>query len=236
MKIKQTMIMGCLGATMTLLFAGGALAVKPVAPPPPPPAAYCNIDGTANSNGLSLSDMTFNGNNADDCYGVVLGNLQSSSQSTATLNGLNLWQADGAWEFLAASLDNPSGSSGGFSFSLTADNDQTSGDWTLTATDQNGAAPPNLPAYFDFVGVLKASDRYALWFFDDEKVMANNDGTFTINFKNNGGANPDLSHLNLYIRAGEDPGNELPEPGSLALLSLGLLGLGALRRSRKVTI
>ena len=49
---------------------------------------------------------------------------------------------------------------------------------------------------------------------------------------NNGGNQAGLSHLTFYD-TGSTPPQEIPEPGILALLGLGLLGIGAARRQKK---
>lgn len=50
-------------------------------------------------------------------------------------------------------------------------------------------------------------------------------------FLNANGAPKDVSHISYYVRT--DTSNDLPEPGTLSLLSLGMIGIAALRRNRK---
>lgn len=186
--------------------------------------------------GISVTDVTYEGANASDCYGVVAGNLNPSQaesfvNDTSTQPG-SVW--GGGWTHVAKD-ENGSGSGTfqGLSFTLDASgvNSANSGTWTLTVTDTNGGAPLNLPTTLDLVTILKGGNELALWFFDDVTVDSSNEGTWRISFLNNGGNRPNLSHMDLLVRNGS---NEVSEPGGLGLLGLGLAGLAALRRRRSV--
>lgn len=211
---------------LSLLVAGltsGLLATSAQAA-----SLYCA--GGEPTESISAADMKFNSVAADDCYGVVAGNLNEEDVATYA-NDNSLW--DGGWGYLVGTASETSTLIGDISFSLSANIDSVTGDWTLTATDSDPNTEPNLPLTLDFAALLKSGTKYAFWFFDDRSVDVNNDGTFTIKFKNNGGQFGELSHMDLLWRTGDEGGSggqDIPEPGPLSLLGLGLMGLWFARR------
>ena len=204
-------------------------------------ASYCSA-GDPNTDGLSTSDMTFEGSNSNDCYGVVSGN---DGEDPTVIDAI--WSGD-PWQFLAKD-DAPgsgtdTGTIDGVQFTLAADAG-SSGNWTLSWVEIS--PPDGLPITMDLVGVLKSQTAYAAYLFKNltfDVDPASGTGTFTIAFCVVGNCNnfPDLSHLSLYARIGDTPPpppppppptGGVPEPGVLALFGVGLLGLGVTRRHRK---
>ena len=194
--------------------------------------------GVDYSGDLSTTDVTFRGDNADDCYGEMSGN-DSGAQGTGidTLNA-----AFGpSWQSLlkddspgSGTADSGSFMDVNFSLSSTAG---TSGDWTLSWEEQVAGA---LPLTMDFAAVLKSSTGYGIYFFDDELFTdetgngtGTGNGTWEITFANaSGGSIGAISHFSLYVREGTPPPPpSVPEPGTLFLMGLGLLGLARARKA-----
>jgi hypothetical protein len=193
-------------------------------------AGYCS-GGTA-TEGISAGNMTFNSISANDCYGVVAGNITSTgggaSDGPAELNAMN-WGT--GWTYFDAT-DESGATFMGLTFTVTA-TPGSSGSWTLTGTDTNGGTPLNFPATLDFAVGLKAGSEYALWGFDNAVVDGLDSGTFSIVFTNNGGNNPALSHLIVFGREGATGSiMAVPEADTYAMLlaGLGLVGFAARRK------
>ncbi|CAH1387874.1 PEP-CTERM sorting domain-containing protein [Candidatus Nitrotoga sp. M5] len=208
--------------TAALMIFAGNVSAAPM---------YCSVSNP-NSDGMDTNNVTYNGTDSDDCYGVVQAN-----DSETLINSLDLWDAvTTPWSLLAKDDTNSgNGSFGGVNFNLST-TAGTSGNWTLTGT---AIAPVTLPVYLDFMVVLKGSQRFGAWFLDNVAFDGNDGGTWAINFVNNGGNVPNLSHMSLYTRAGDTPPctvncgpNQIPEPTSLLLMGAGLISFGFARRRR----
>ncbi len=228
------------GVSMQSALSTAALVLASLlAAPSAMAASYCGAS-PSNADGLSKSDMSFDSMAASDCYGVSSGN-----DDAPTINTLTNWaDPDPAleWTLLAKSDTGinsgvSSGSLSGIDFTLTASTG-TAGTWTLEAFDSNGPSYANLPATMDFVGVLKASNGFAAYYFDDVTVSAGNTGTWTIAFANKGGQTPDLSHLSLYTRIDESGGipAAIPEARSYAMMLVGLGLVGFMARRARIIV
>lgn len=190
---------------------------------------YCSASTPTTSsspNTQAMSDLTFNGTNATDCYG-----LANTNDSFELINALN-WV--GNWTFLDKTDSTGSGSVfQSLSFTLISDVSKPNGSWLLLVSDAAGGL--NLPTYMDLVFALKAADYYAAYLFTGVLVDGADSRTYYISWNNNGGQVAGFSHMSLYGRAGSGGGTpplSIPEPGVVLLLGAGLVGLGLARRRK----
>ena len=215
--MKQKTLHQILNAT---LVAGGLALAAPAWA-----AGYCSA-GMA-TEGIATGNVTFEGASANDCYGVVTGNI-NGNDGVAFLNGMN-WGS--SWTYLDAT-DSTSATFMGLQFSVSATSG-AAGSWTLTGMDTNGGAALNLPTSLDFAVGLKAGNEFAVWGFDNVVVDGSDSGTFSIVFTNKGGNTPELSHLIVFGReSGGGTIAAIPEADTYAMLlaGLGLVGFVARRR------
>jgi hypothetical protein len=138
--------------------------------------------------------------------------------------------------------DEASNSALGITFTVTATLTDP-GTWSVSWFEAPGL--PDLPEFIDFLVLLKGATSEAAYLLENVLLTTSpstGSGTFDIVFTNNGGREPALSHLTLLGRfdgdptgggPGGGPGGSIPEPGTLSLLSAGLMGVAMLRRRRR---
>lgn len=204
-------------------------------------ASYC-VPGP-NSDGLTLSQVTFQGSNADQCYGIVSTNAPSASSVETWFSDATL----GTGSYLGGVANGSTiavTNAMSMQFLLTP-LDVTSGTWTLKFTDPVGAPTQTFPAVFDIVLGLEndvwnsSNDQWALYMFNDESIAGTGpaNGTWQFNYSGNS-----LDSAKLFIRNGTPGGTGagstqavVPEPASLLLLGTGLSAAAWRARRKKNT-
>lgn len=208
----------------------------------------------AHATTCAVTEVSLGGFSATACsgYGVSgnpteeLDNLNAITAFNSPIYGTDIFQQI----FRTDDVNNPGDADGSGSFNALGSSLNLSitdmgivsglNTFTFSWSDPDIINAPNLPYYIDLVFSFKAGNVNSgagagiAYFFFDNFLLTNNpfstDGEFNLI------VNKDLSHNGLYARAGTQPDDEipgLPEPGSIALLGIGLLGFATHQLRKK---
>lgn len=208
---------------MTLRVFKSALCAAGLVAALAPASSFAAACTGSNVGTADTTDVTFAGAASDAC---VISGVNPQSGPNGDTSGFDGTFGTG-WSLLAKLVGSAgSASLGGVNFDWTfAQTTTTLGTWTLTA-DQN--------VDLDLVFAIHASNRSGAFLFDDESLLASqvNDGTWKIEWLNNGGNVPDFSNATLFAR---DITTPVPEPETFALMLAGLGMMGFMARRRKAS-
>lgn len=176
--------------------------------------------GSSQGDHLALSDVTFRGSGADDCFGVQSGNDRGARGAFIGWNGFEQLLSDNSGDTVGSSR-----SWMGIDWILAGAANARSGAWSLSWSDPS--SPLKRALALDLVVILKASERFAAYRFNGESfasASSSGSGAWQVSFRNAGNQIPKLSHLSIWARIAPVA---VTEPGTLGLLALGLIATAA---------
>jgi hypothetical protein len=174
-------------------------------------------------NNADTSDVTFQAVASDACV-IAVGNPQSGPNGDPSVFSGSFPASASPWTLIAkvssaGAVTNYNPFAGVTFSSGFVNTNGTSGTWSLTATPG---------ATLDLVFAMHASNRSGSFFFDDKNISPTGNGTWLIEWHNNGGNVPDYSNLTLFARDVA----VVPEPQAYGLALAGLLVVGFMRRRK----